>query len=45
MHKKSKEEFGFLADYNLDKLLRLKEALKKEIKWAKEEKEVLGVHN
>ena len=46
VHKiKSTEEFEFLGEYDLDKLLRLKEALNKEIKWAREEAEYLGVHN
>ena len=37
------KEFEFLGEYDLDKLLRLKENLDKEIRWANEEKELVEI--
>lgn len=34
-----------LAEMGLDELIKLRELVNKEIKWAREEAEVLGVHN
>ena len=36
---------GFLGELNLDELIELRETLGKEIKWAREEVELLGSHN